>query len=62
MRRMTWGHWHDFALLGAGLLLVGLIGAGYPGPQRPLYRALLALVTVAALFAAVYFLALWRSR
>ena len=61
MRRMTWDNLHDFVLLGAGVLFVGVLGAFYPSPRRPRYRVLAGTITVAALFMAVYLLARWHS-
>ena len=62
MRRMSWDNLHDFVLLGAGVLLLGVLGGFYPSPRRLRNRVLLVVVTVAALIEGVYLLALWRSR
>jgi hypothetical protein len=64
MGRMTWNNLHDFVLLGAGVLLLGMLAAFYPDP-RPLryrYRVLSGTIAVAALLVAVYLLAVWRSQ
>ena len=62
MRRMTWDNLHDFVLLGAGVLLLGVLGAFYPDPRRLPYRVLSGTIAVAALLIAVYLLAVWRSQ
>ena len=62
MRRMTWDNLHDFILVGAGVLVIGVLGAFYPGPRRLRDRVLVGIITVAAFIMAVYLLALWRSR
>jgi hypothetical protein len=62
MRRMTWDDLRNFALLGAGVLLVGALGAFYPSARRLRYRVLSGTIAVAALLMAVYLLAVWRSQ
>jgi hypothetical protein len=62
MPGMTADDLRNFALLGVGVLLVGALGAFYPGPRKLRHRVLLGIVTVAALFMAVYLLAVWRSQ
>ena len=58
---MSWDDLHDFVLLGAGVLLLGVLGGFYPNPRRRRNRVVVGVITVAALIVGVYLLALWRS-
>jgi hypothetical protein len=61
---MTWDNLHDFVLLGAGVLLLGVLAAFYPDPwpRHYRYRVLYGATAAAALLMAVYLLAVWRSQ